>query len=145
MKKRNFWKYLAAVACIPVLAVAVLFLNGNARMSFDGAPAELSAWMGGISDAAPLNQLAIPGSHDAGTAGVDGLFVLQCQLTDGKLIFGPWARERAQDETMSAYIENLGSSEDIDILNVILRDFITPDKCRQIIDLNVQKGYMADQ
>lgn len=76
-------------------------------------------------------------------AGEDGLFVLQCQLTDGMLILGPWTRERAQDKSMSAYIEGLGNSASIDILNIVMRDFVTPEKCRQIINLNKEKGYLT--
>lgn len=73
----------------------------------------------------------------------DGIFVLQCQLTDGSLVLGPWSRERSQDRIMSEYIEGLGESENADIINVVMRDFITPEKCRQIIDLNVSKGIIG--
>lgn len=326
-KTKTGLKILVAVISVLLLAALVLFLNGNSREKYNGSPEELSSWMGKIDDAAPLNKIAIPGSHDSGTAGIcwlgetqtysigqqlasgaryfdirvhkdgdkltifhdildgvnftdvlsdikefilanptetlildfqhfkgdsqdavrelleeellssglalvndtdasdlefihqltmgtvrgkciiffgdgydctenwifsrnddectlgnlcldsyyigaihksapekliadghptyiarqneraaageDGMFVLQCQLTDGKLVFGPWARERAQDKMMSAYIEDLGKSENIDIINVIMRDFITPDKCMQIIDLNVEKGYIS--
>ena len=36
-----------------------------------------------------------------------GFFVLQTQLTDGYLIFGPWARERSHNERLSEYIRNI--------------------------------------
>ena len=94
-----------------------------------------------ISDGHPVY---IARQNERARAGEDGLFVLQCQLTDGALVLGPWARERAQDEMMSAYIAQLGKSESSDILNVIMRDFITPDKCKQIIDLNAEKGFISD-
>lgn len=327
-KAKIVLKILIAVISVLLLAALVLFLNGNSREKYNGSPEELSSWMGKIDDTAPLNKIAIPGSHDSGTAGIcwlgetqtysigqqlqsgaryfdirvhkdgnkltifhdvldgvdfadvlsdikefilanptetlildfqhfkgdsqdavrelleeeilnsglvlvngtdasdlqfirqltmgdvrgkciiffgdgydcaenwifsrnddectlgnlcldsyyigsvhksapeklisdghpvyiarqneriadgeDALFVLQCQLTDGKIVFGPWARERAQNEMMSAYIENLGKSENIDIINVVMRDFITPDKCMQIIHLNAEKGYISD-
>ena len=70
----------------------------------------------------------------------NGLFVLQCQLTDGSLIRGPWALERAQEEQMSAYVRSLASSEHLGALNIIMRDFLTPAKCADIIALNQAKG-----
>lgn len=106
-----------------------------------------SYYIGDIHKAAP-DKLTAEGHPiylgrqlERAAAGEDGLFVLQCQLTDGTLVLGPWARERAQEESMSAYIEGLGESEHIDIINIIMRDFITPDKCRQIIDLNTEKSW----
>ncbi len=72
-------------------------------------------------------------------AGSNAIFVLQCQLTDGKLIFGPWSAERGQETEMSDYIQNLKDSEYFGLINVVLRDFLTPEKCREIIDLNQAK------
>lgn len=71
--------------------------------------------------------------------GTDCIFVLQCQLTDGKLIFGPWSAERGQEERMDAYVMDLRENECFDGVNVVLRDFLTPEKCREIIDLNNEK------
>ena len=68
--------------------------------------------------------------------GYKGIFVLQAQLTDGNLIFGPWSRERAHNKNVSEYIENLKEFEQINYVNVIMRDFITTQKCEQIISLN---------
>ena len=107
-----------------------------------------SFYIGSIHKAAP-DKLTAEGhpiylgrQRERVAAGEDGLFVLQCQLTDGSLVLGPWARERAQDKTMSAYIDDLCNSEHIDIINIIMRDFLTPDKCQQIINLNNVKGYI---
>ncbi len=74
--------------------------------------------------------------------GKDGMFVLQCQLTDGKFVRGPWSRERKHDALISEYIRNLAQSEYLADINVILRDFITPRKCEDIIVLNRYKGNM---
>ncbi len=76
--------------------------------------------------------------------GYKGLFVLQGQLTDGKLIFGPYSKEKAHDERMNKYIA--GIKEDADRLaltNIIMRDFLTTEKCEQIILLNHCKGNTA--
>lgn len=75
-------------------------------------------------------------------AGRNAMFVLQCQLTDGKFVRGPWSRERRHDLIISDYIRRLAQSEDLDGINIILRDFITPQKCRDIIALNRGKGIM---
>jgi hypothetical protein len=72
--------------------------------------------------------------------GYKGIFVLQAQLTDGNLIFGPWSRERAHNKNVSEYIENLKEFEEINYVNVIMRDFLTVEKCEQIIRLNEHKG-----
>ncbi len=72
--------------------------------------------------------------------GCKGLFVLQGQLTDGMLIFGPYSKEKTHDKAMSAYIE--GISEDahrLELTNIIMRDFLTTAKCSEIIRLNRAK------
>ena len=70
-----------------------------------------------------------------------GIFVLQAQLTDGRVIFGPWSRERGHDAKISAYIRGLmDDRERLSAVNVILRDFLTPEKCAEIIELNKTKG-----
>lgn len=73
-----------------------------------------------------------------------GIFVLQGQLTDGKLIFGPYAKEKSHASNMEAYIETLKSSADLSLVNVIMRDFVNPDKTKQIINLNVKKGNIKE-
>lgn len=72
-------------------------------------------------------------------AGEDGIFVLQAQLTDGKVVFGPWSLEKKHDSVISPYIRGLAEGENLESINVILRDFITPEKCRDIINLNYGK------
>ena len=72
----------------------------------------------------------------------DAMFVLQCQLTDGKFVRGPWSRERKHDPLISEYIRGLAQSEYLPDINVILRDFIIPRKCEEIIALNRCKGVM---
>ncbi len=70
--------------------------------------------------------------------GYKGIFVLQAQLTDGYLIFGPWARERSHNKNVSEYIDNLKQYEESRCVNVIMRDFITVEKCDQIIRQNFE-------
>lgn len=76
------------------------------------------------------------------SAGRDAMFVLQCQLTDGRFIRGPWSRERKHDPLISDYIRRLAQSEYLPEINIILRDFITPRKCEDIIALNRDKCIM---
>ena len=73
----------------------------------------------------------------------DAMFVLQCQLTDGKFVRGPWSRERKHDPIISEYIRDLPQSAYIADINIVLRDFITPQKCADIIALNKDKGIMV--
>ncbi len=75
--------------------------------------------------------------------GHKGLFVLQGQLTDGYLIFGPYSKEKRHNENMSKYIEDIkNDSERLSLTNIIMRDFLTTDKCEEIINLNYHKGNM---
>ena len=83
--------------------------------------------------------------HQQQAAGRDAMFVLQCQLTDGKFVRGPWSRERKHDPLISDYIRRLAQSEELGSINVILRDFITPEKCEDIIALNRDKGIMTEK
>lgn len=69
-----------------------------------------------------------------------GIFVLQGQLTDGQLIFGPYSKEKAHNSNMSKYIKNISSSDNLSLINVIMRDFVTPLKNEEIISLNSYKG-----
>ena len=86
-----------------------------------------------VTEAHPLYFEKLRAAREAGT---DGIFVLQCQLTDGRLIFGPWSMERGQEEQMDEYVRNLREGEYGEDLNVIMRDFLTPAKCADIIALN---------
>lgn len=72
--------------------------------------------------------------------GHKGIFVLQCQLTDKSLVFGPFHKERGHEENMSAHIENLAKTHYFDVVNVIMRDFIDENKTTSIINLNKSKG-----
>ncbi len=74
-----------------------------------------------------------------------GLFVLQGQLTDGALIFGPYSKEKTHDQNMTDYI--LGLKEDtakLSLTNIIMRDFLTTEKCENIISLNYDKGNVKE-
>ena len=68
-----------------------------------------------------------------------GLFVLQGQLTDGLFIFGPHFREATHNKNMNAYVENLKDSADLDIINIIMRDFVSPHKNCLTLQLNLIK------
>ncbi len=75
------------------------------------------------------------------TEGFKGLFVLQGQLTDGALIFGPYSREKSHDDNMTAYINAIANdAEKLALTNIIMRDFLTYDKCEDIIALNASKN-----
>ncbi|MDD6302275.1 MAG: phosphatidylinositol-specific phospholipase C domain-containing protein [Bacillales bacterium] len=73
-----------------------------------------------------------------------GIFVLQTQLTDGKLIFGPWSKEKRHKDNVSNYIVNLKNSKDLAIINIIMRDFLNKEKSEEIIKLNMDKGLIDD-
>ncbi len=73
-----------------------------------------------------------------------GLFVLQGQLTDGLYIFGPRFRERQHSDNMNAYTQSLAQSEDLEYINIIMRDFITGEKCAIILQLNLAKGLVTN-
>lgn len=70
---------------------------------------------------------------------LDGLFVLQCQLTDKLFILGPALRESNHQDNMNSYIENLKESEDLKYINIIMRDFLDANKSSAIITLNNYK------
>ena len=87
-KAKKGLKVLIAVISVLILAVLVLFLNGTSREKFDGSPEDLSSWMGKIDDTAPLNKIAIPGSHDSGTAGICWLGETQTYSIGQQLMSG---------------------------------------------------------
>ncbi len=75
------------------------------------------------------------------TENFKGLFVLQGQLTDGYLIFGPYSKEKSHNKNMTEYIKNLKNNEKyLSLTNVIMRDFLTTQKCEDIFALNYFKG-----
>ena len=68
-----------------------------------------------------------------------GIFVLQAQLTDGNLIFGPYSKEKTNNKKISEVIKNFKNDEKLTYLNVIMRDFLDIEKCEEIINLNNYK------
>lgn len=75
-----------------------------------------------------------------------GFFVLQCQLTDNALVFGPRYREGklinlAKDYMLALYDD----AEKLPYVNIIMRDFVTCEKTALVIRLNVAKGYVEEQ
>lgn len=74
-----------------------------------------------------------------------GIFVLQAQLTDGNLIFGPYSKEKTNNKKISEVIKNFKKDEKLTYLNVIMRDFLDIEKCEEIIDLNNYKGNFKKQ
>ncbi len=78
--------------------------------------------------------------------GYKGLFVLQGQLTDGKLIFGPYSKEKTHNKNMSKYIEEIKNDEErLALTNIIMRDFLTTSKCENIITLNYYKNNIKEE
>ena len=69
-----------------------------------------------------------------------GLFVLQGQLTDGLFVFGPHFREATHNKNMNKYVESLKNSEDLDIINIIMRDYVSPYKNCLALQLNLTKN-----
>lgn len=69
-----------------------------------------------------------------------GIFVLQCQLTDGLLLRGPYRREKKNSNKISEYVTSLHQHPHFDLLNVVMRDFIDAKKIDEIIKLNLQKN-----
>lgn len=69
-----------------------------------------------------------------------GLFVLQGQLTDGLYIRGPKYREATHTDNMNVYVRRLNGSVDLDVINIIMRDFVTPYKNCCAIRINYLKS-----
>ena len=72
----------------------------------------------------------------------EGIFVLQAQLTDMAFVFGPRYREGVLIDMMNDYVRSLADSKYIGYANVIMRDFVTCEKCALTINLNFAKGYV---
>ncbi len=70
----------------------------------------------------------------------NGLFVLQGQLTDGLFVFGPRFREALHNKNMNTYVQNLNNSADLEIINIVMRDFVSAAKNCLTIQLNQAKG-----
>lgn len=69
-----------------------------------------------------------------------GLFVLQGQLTDGLFVFGPRFREATHVKNMNDYVERLKNSADLGVINIVMRDYVTPYKNCLTLQLNATKG-----
>lgn len=73
-----------------------------------------------------------------------GLFVLQGQLTDKLFIFGPAFRETFHEDNMAKYVDGLKNSDDLEYINIIMRDFIDVYKSSSILELNLYKENIID-
>ena len=69
-----------------------------------------------------------------------GLFVLQGQLTDGLYLRGPKFRERTHNDNMNNYLVSLVGSEDLDSINIVMRDYVGCTKNAYCLQLNISKG-----
>lgn len=74
----------------------------------------------------------------------NGFFVLQAQLTDPIFIVGPRVMESTHDKNVSEFINALKDSEDLQYINVVMRDYVGARKNKEIIALNVAKGLVDD-
>ncbi len=70
---------------------------------------------------------------------IGGLFVLQCQLTDGTFVMGPRYREGLHEKNMNECVLAFAGSGDLEYLNVIMRDFVSPAKNCYALTLNLSK------
>ncbi len=79
--------------------------------------------------------------------GIDsGFFVLQCQLTDNALVFGPRYREGKLIERANDFVRALyDNAEDLPYINIIMRDFVTCEKTALIVGLNIAKGWVSGE
>ena len=79
--------------------------------------------------------------------GIDsGFFVLQCQLTDNALVFGPRYREGKLIERANDFVRALyDNAEDLPYINIIIRDFVTCEKTALIVGLNIAKGWVSGE
>lgn len=75
-----------------------------------------------------------------------GFFVLQCQLTDNALVFGPRYREGKLIERANDFVRALyDNAEDLPYINIIMRDFVTCEKTALIVGLNIAKGWVSGE
>lgn len=87
---------------------------------------------------------AIPAYIDKYKASAGGLFVLQSQLTDGFAVFGPRFKEGQHEKNMNAYVVSLAEREELDCINIIMRDFVSPNKNALAIRLNASKQLVKE-
>jgi len=74
-----------------------------------------------------------------------GFFVMQCQLTDPIFIAGPKFLEGTHAKNASNFVKNLANEDYFDCVNIIMRDYLGADKCKEIIALNLAKGNIKDE
>ncbi len=67
-----------------------------------------------------------------------GIFVLQGQLTDKLYVFGPAIHEVLHARNMNSYLGGL-DDETVKTVNVVMRDYVTPQKSMITIILNLKK------
>ena len=88
---------------------------------------------------------ALPAYVNMYKESIGGLFVLQGQLTDGALIAGPRFREGCHEKNMNEYVESLAyDAETLKYINIIMRDFVSPQKNAITISLNFFKGAVKE-
>lgn len=73
-----------------------------------------------------------------------GFFVLQAQLTDPIFIVGPRVLESTHDKNVSSFINALKDSDDLQYINIVIRDFVGARKNKETIALNLAKGLVID-
>ena len=73
-----------------------------------------------------------------------GLFVLQGQLTDGLFVFGPRFREATHNKNMNQYVTDLQNSADLSVINIIMRDYVSPHKNCLALQLNLVKNNVKE-
>lgn len=80
------------------------------------------------------------------SANYNGFFNLQCQRTwsSSELLSGPEQLEERFAEKASAFLANL-QDEDLAKINIVHRDFINVEKCKEIISLNYRKGIVKPE
>lgn len=69
-----------------------------------------------------------------------GFFVMQMQLTDPLAFIGPKFCEGTHAQNASDFVKSLKDKDFFDVVNIIMRDYLGPQKCKEIIALNEFKG-----
>lgn len=88
---------------------------------------------------------ALPAYIDKYKAIDSGLFVLQGQLTDGSFVAGPRYREGCHEKNMNEYVRSLAENVNLEYVNIVMRDYISPDKNCITLRLNLAKGIVKDE
>lgn len=87
---------------------------------------------------------ALPAYIDKYKAEGQGLFVLQGQLTDGLYVLGPKFREATHTDNMNNYLDGLKQSDNLQYVNIVIRDFVSPAKNCHTLQLNLNKGVVDE-